>query len=393
MITRLLTNLLGRLPIGWLQLNHNRTRLLAAVGGVTFANVLIFMQLGFMNALFESSVFTHRMFDTDIVIMSSDYQSMREANPIPRSRMFQALSVSGVKSVTPIYIGTRQWTDSEGFDTTNFRIIGVNPTRDVFVDADLNKQVRNLRFADTGLVDRRTREFNASVESSLTAGQETPIEIDGRTIRLIGMFEQGASFDVDGSLIVSDQTFLGLFGNRRAGEPTMVLVKTEPSASVDAVVKQMNERLPEGDVRALSKEEFVAAEQNYQATQTPIGFVFGFGVAIGMVVGMVIVYQVLSTDVQDHLPEYATFKAIGYPPRFFLGLVFEEAISLAALGFIPGLVISLSLYHLAATKTGLPISMPWNRPLMVLAMTVVMCTVSGAIATRKLNSADPAELF
>ena len=56
-----------------------------------------------------------------------------------------------------------------------------------------------------------------------------------------------------------------------------------------------------------------------------------------MLVGLVIVYQVLSTDVADHLREYATFKAMGYPHRFFLGIVFEEALILGVIGFVPGL--------------------------------------------------------
>ena len=96
---------------------------------------------------------------------------------------------------------------------------------------------------------------------------------------------------------------------------------------------------------------------------------------------------------QDHLSEYATFKAIGYPPRFFFSVVLEEAMSLAALGFLPGLAICLVLYQLAAAKTGLPITMPWTRPLFVFFLTAAMCTISGVIATRRLNAADPAELF
>ncbi len=137
----------------------------------------------------------------------------------------------------------------------------------------------------------------------------------------------------------------------------------------------------------------IAAEQSYQSSQTPIGFVFGFGVVIGVIVGLVIVYQVLTTDVQDHLGEYATLKAMGYRHRFFLGIVFEEALILAALGFLPGLVISLGLYRLAAAATALPIAMALTRPPFVLALTMVMCTVSGAIATRRLWAADPADLF
>jgi putative ABC transport system permease protein len=93
------------------------------------------------------------------------------------------------------------------------------------------------------------------------------------------------------------------------------------------------------------------------------------------------------------MAEYATFKAIGYPPKFFMGIVFEESISLATLGFLPGMCISLVLYQLASSETGLPISMPLGRLLFVFVLTSVMCILSGAIATKRLNSADPAELF
>ncbi len=390
---RLLSWILGRLPIGWMQLMHNKTRLLAAVGGVTFANVLIFMQLGFLNALFETSVFSHRSFEADIVLVSSDFRSLREANPMPRARMYQALSVPGVRDATPVYLGTKMWTDRLTGDTTNFRVIGIDPGKTVFADKTLKAQSAILIEPDSALVDRRTRQFSKEIETTIESGERFEIEMTGRKISLAGLYSQGASFDVDGSLIVSEQTFFRLFPNRSAGTPTVVLITLDDPDAVKRIVDQINMRFPEHDAKALTKDGFIEAEQNYQATQTPIGFVFGFGVAIGLVVGLVIVYQVLATDVQDHMAEYATFKAIGYPPKFFLGVIFEEAISLAALGFLPGLCICLVLYRLAAAKTGLPITMPISRPILVFVATTVMCTLSGAIATRRLNAADPAELF
>ena len=128
-------------------------------------------------------------------------------------------------------------------------------------------------------------------------------------------------------------------------------------------------------------------------TERPIGVVFGFGVIIGIMVGIIIVYQVLSTDVADHLAEYATLKAIGYRDSYFLGIVFEEALILALLGFLPGVLISIALYGAASSATGLPIVMDMTRPLLVLAGTILMCMISGAIATRRLAAADPADLF
>jgi len=102
---------------------------------------------------------------------------------------------------------------------------------------------------------------------------------------------------------------------------------------------------------------------------------------------------VLSTDVADHLREYATFKAMGYGNTFFLGIVFEEAIVLAIFGFIPGLLVSMGLYAGLVSVTGLPVEMDVGRAVLVFLGTLTACTISGAIATRRLARADPADLF
>ena len=114
---------------------------------------------------------------------------------------------------------------------------------------------------------------------------------------------------------------------------------------------------------------------------------------MGFMVGVIIVYQVLSTDVNSHIKEYATFKAMGYNNLYLLGVVFEEAIILAVLGFIPGAIAPLGLYHLTRNATNLPLYMTVARALTVLTLTMIMCVISGAIATRKLQSADPADMF
>jgi putative ABC transport system permease protein len=114
---------------------------------------------------------------------------------------------------------------------------------------------------------------------------------------------------------------------------------------------------------------------------------------MGFVVGVIIVYQVLSTDVNAHLREYATFKAIGYRHDYLLTIVFEEALILAALGFFPGVAVSLGLYQLTRTATNLPMYMTIIRGIQVLLLTIIMCAISGAIATNKLQSADPADMF
>lgn len=391
-MTRVLTILLGRLPIGWLQLVHNRMRLLAAVAGVAFANILIFMQLGFLGALSESIRLPYQILNSDILMTSPDTNTLADAGTIPRRRMYEALAVESVATATPIYVGALTWDRHDG-GTSSLRVFGVDPDALPFKSDEIVRFADKLRLEDVALLDAKTRSLPRSILTQIGRGVPHRFEVAGRTLSIEGLFSVGAGFDADGYLIVSDQTFLRLFPKRSAGAPNYVSVRLHPSSSAPQVVSKLERALPGKDTTVRTLAATAAKDQSYQLTQRPVGVVFGFGVMIGVLVGIIVVYQVLSTDVADHLAEYATFKAIGYRQSYFLGIVFEEAMVLALLGFVPGLLITLGLYAAAAAATGLPIAMTGARPLLVLGGTILMCTISGAIATRRLAAAEPAELF
>jgi putative ABC transport system permease protein len=202
----------------------------------------------------------------------------------------------------------------------------------------------------------------------------------------------GASFATDGTLITSQENFLRFFPQQGAGQITLGLIKIKPGSDLNQVLSQIKAILPV-DTIASTKQEFVTFEQTYWEKNTPIGIVFTFGTVMAFVVGTVIVFQILSTDVNEHMGEYATFKAMGYRDRYLLLIVFEEAILLAMLGFVPGLGLALGQYALIQSAAALPISMTFSRLAFVFFLTIVMCSVSGMIATRKIQSADPADIF
>lgn len=159
------------------------------------------------------------------------------------------------------------------------------------------------------------------------------------------------------------------------------------------MVARLTNALPTGNLRIQTMTTSASNDLAYMATERPTGIIFGFGVFMGILVGLVIVYQVFSTDVADHLREYATFKAMGDGQPFFLGIVFEEAIILAVFGFIPGFLVSLGLYAGLVSFTGWPVEMDASRAILVFLGTLAACSISGAIATRRLIIADPADLF
>ncbi|MCO4844185.1 MAG: FtsX-like permease family protein [Yoonia sp.] len=388
----LLTLLFGRLPIGWLQLVHSKTRFAAAIAGVAFAALLVFMQLGIMGAMNQSTMAPYSFFKADIMISPQDSNMLSDGGNVARARLFQALSVSGVADGAALFIGRTDFTLEDG-STSSLQTFGIDTGKADFLSADIGNQIQGLQAENTALIDIDTNGVPPEVFAGLAAGHPFSFEVFGKTLAAVGTLKLGGSFFTDGTIFISDQTFLRIFPSRSSGAPNRILITVEDGISADVVAARLAAVLPAGSVKVQTIPETIAADRKYQNTVRPTGIIFGFGVLIGIIVGIVIVYQVLSTDVADHLSEYATFKAMGYSQSFFLGIVFEEALVLAVFGFIPGLIVSLGLYFGMSIATGLPIEMDLGRVVMVFFGTLAACAISGAIATRRLAGADPADLF
>ncbi len=382
----------NRTPLGWLQLKHDKFRLLTALSGIAFADILIFMQLGFMNALYSANTQYPRKINGDIIMTSVQATNFNKPYTFPRRRIYQAMDVPGVESAEPVYVGSLSWRNPQNKEKTSMMVLGFDPAKPIFNLPEVNSQLDKVKIPDTVLFDQASRGEYDQVINQIQQGKTVTTESDRTTITIVGLFSVGASFADDGALITSEQNFMRLFPRKQPGMVSIGVIKLEPGQDPEEIRTSLNNYLTD-DVQTYTYQEYVDAELTYIQNRTAIGFVFTLGTMMGFIVGIVIVYQVLSTDVNDHIAEYATFKAMGYKNSYLLVVVFEEAIILSLIGFVPSVAIAAGLYQLTAAATALPIVLPASRAVTVLAMTIVMCSISGAIATRKLQSADPADIF
>lgn len=379
-------------PLGWMQLRHRPLRLFVALAGIGFAVLLIMMQLGFRSALFESAVRFHEHFRYDIALFSPDSVFIVRPQPFSIRRLYQTLAFEEVEGITPVYIFPAVWKNPWTNERRSINAIGLNPEDDVLDAPGFSVALQDLTQQDTVIFDMASRpEFGPVADAVRDAGT-LKTEINDREMDVVGLFEMGTSFGIDGTIIMSDDNWLRLFPERLRNEIHLGLIRLTSSADPDAVRDRLKAYLPE-DVLVLTKADFVVRETDYWASATPIGYVFAFGAIMGFVVGAIIVYQILFSDVSEHLNEYATLRAIGYSTSFVSGIVIQQAIILALLGFIPGVLISNGLYSTAADATHLPIHMTLERVLTVLLMTLAMCSISALLAVRKLRRLDPAEVF
>lgn len=379
------------IPLSWLQISHSKIRLLIALAGIGFADILMFLQLGFRAALFESAITLHKRIEGDIFLMSSQSTALIGLDRFSQRRMYQALAVEGVESMSPIYINFALWKNPIDKNTRGIMVIGIDPSDQVLNLPNFEENKEILKLEDYVLFDKKSRSEFGPIAQLYAENKVVKTEVSEQQVTVGGLFELGASFGADGNIITSERNFLRIAGGEK-GLFEIGVLKVSDDANLDAVLAKVRQILPD-DVQVFSKEEFMDYEKSYWQNSTAIGFIFTLGTAIGLVVGIVIVYQILYTDVSDHLPEYATLKAMGYRDRYFLSLVFQEALILAILGFIPSAGIATVLYQLTLQATGLPIVMTVTRLGTVFVLTVVMCTFSGAIAVRRLEKADPADIF
>lgn len=380
------------IPLAWLQLRRERIRLLVALAGIGFAVILMFMQLGFRDALLESSVVMHRQLNTDVVLISPQSNALIAMDQISRRRLYQALGFPEVESISPLYLDFALWQNPDTRITRSIMVMGFPPQDKVFDIAAVQDNISQITLEDVVLFDRASREEFGPVAEWFEAGRIVTTEVGNRRVQVGGLFELGASFGADGNLITSDINFLRIFERRSPAGIDAGLIRLKPETDPELVVEAMRQALPD-DVLVLTKEGFMDFERNYWQSSTAIGFIFSLGAMMGFIVGTVIVYQILYTDVSDHLAEYATLKAMGYTNRYLLVVVFQEALILSVLGYIPGFALCLGLYDLTENATSLPISMTLARSSLIFGLTILMCCISGAIAVRKVQEADPADVF
>jgi putative ABC transport system permease protein len=381
-----------KIPLAWLQMTRDKTRLAVALAGIGFADILMFTQLGFRDALYYSNVQLHSSLKGEIVLINRQSNAVLAMKSFSQRRLYKALDLPAVQSVHPIYLDYTIWKNPETGRTRSILIYGINPEVNLFNLSGVQENLDKLKLPDTVLFDRSSRQEYGTIAANFDKGQNITAEVRRRKIKVVGLFTLGTSFGADGNLITSDINFLRIFTNRQRGLVDIGVIKLKPGVNVNAVVQDLRNYLPQ-DVNVLTKQEFIDFERHYWASSTAIGFIFSLGTIMGFIVGTVIVYQILYTEVSDHLSEYATLKAIGYTQKYLLMVILQEALLLACLGYLPGWLFTMLMYQKAKEATLLPIFMSFERAITVLILTIIMCFISGAIAVRKLRSADPADIF
>ena len=375
-----------RTLLSWHNTFHNWKRALAATAGITFAVLLIFMEVGFLDAARINAAQLYESMEFDAIIVSQGYVSAQRTLPVSAYRLLQAGNVPGVDATVPVLIETARWMNVAERRSRSCRVLGVDPTQSPFRDPALSAQLDGIQRPNTVLVDRlSSRKYGAWEPGARVFINDAPLTVTGE-------FAMGTGLISDGGVIVSRETFAEIAGRGADQGYDAGLVRIAADADPGPVIEAVRAALPD-DVLVLSRREIIEREQFFWVNLKPVGIMFRVGATVAFIIGAVILYQVLALEIGNRLNEFATLKAMGYAPEYLYRIGAEQALIYSLLGYLPAFVLALGLYALVFRLSRLPLFMDPGRAGMVLLLTLAMAAVAAALALRKLHQADPAELF
>ena len=235
-----------RIPLAWLLLTRQPMRLLVALAGIAFAGILMFMQLGFRDGLFDASVTIHRLLDADLV---------------------QAMADPAVVGITPVHWNLLLWRNPENRATRSILTLGFEPADPLFTDPSLARKAKLLQDRGRVLFDELSRPEFGPVAAWFRSGRTVESEISGQRVRVAGLVALGTSFGADGNLLTSHETYLRLLPNTPPGSIEVGLIRLTPGSAPAEVAARLKRRLP-ADVTVLTKDGFIAFEQDYWRSST-----------------------------------------------------------------------------------------------------------------------------
>jgi putative ABC transport system permease protein len=372
------------LTLAFRNLFHDRVRLAVTLIGILFSIVLVAVQLGLYLGARSMIIATIDRADGDLWIMAYGTKNFEEAQPIRARDRYVALSTPGVERAIPLVTAFTDWRKPTG-GSTLIVVVGADPENGGLAPWNMVEgDVSGLGVRDAVIVDK-----TYLAELGIKQVGDTA-QVGASRVRITGLTEGIRSFTVTPFVFTTLNRARQLI-DMPADNITYVLAKVTPGADIEKVRADLRSRLS-ADSEVLTRAEFRQRSLNHWLFATGAGVALLGGAALGLIVGTVIVAQTLYSSTKDHLPEFATLRALGSSSGYIIKVILAQAGLSALLGYALGVAIALTIVYLSE-HTALPIIMSPGLAALLLGLTVAMCSISALAAINKVMRIDPAMVF
>jgi putative ABC transport system permease protein len=358
----------------------DRGKLLTALVGVVFSVVLVNVQGGLFVGLIRKASLLVDNGRADIWIGHKKMHNVDFPRDIPRRWLDRVRAVPGVHQAEAYIVGHSVMTLPSG---------GFEPV--VVVGCDPATMLGNAwRIAD-GRADDILQPDGVIVDLCDADKIGDPRvgdlrEIGGRRARIVARSEGILGF------LVTPYVFTTLdraaaYADKPADQCSYLMVRLEDGESAAQICRRIAEALPDAEV--CTRDEYAQRSIDYWMKRTGLGISFGAATLLGLLVGLVIVAQTLYASVLDRLSEYAAMKAIGASDRQIITLLSSQAVTMAVVGSLIGLILVFAGQGLLSDPRA-PIVVPWWLSIGSFALVLSICLVAAAAPYLRIRRLDPA---
>jgi putative ABC transport system permease protein len=217
------------------------------------------------------------------------------------------------------------------------------------------------------------------------------IRIGGERYRVIGVMEakgQLLGFDLDDAVYIPAQRAMEMFDSESLAEIDVVY---SAGANSEALVKRIKQAL----IARHGSEDFTMVTQEQMldvlgSILDVLTLAVGALGAISLVVGGVGILTIMTIAVNERIAEIGLLRAIGAGQREILALFLGEAVALASIGGLVGLVIGAGgAWLIGATVPALPTHTPWSYALLSETLAASIGLLCGVLPARRAAKLDP----
>lgn len=362
---------------------HDRIRLLVTLTGIAFSVVLMAVQWGLFRGFATSTtgIIDHSQADFWITAKNTTY--LEQAMPFNERKYYQVLATPGVGQAIKYIVRWSYWKEANGHSEA-IAVVGCDP--DASLGGPYNVvagDAQQLKQPNAVIIDRMYAE-----KLGVHAIGDM-VEVNQYRAKVVG-FTNGIRAFTTSPYVFTTFKRAQDFTVIDPDQVIFVLVKAAPGADIKKLKAELQRRLPDNDVFETS--EFSASTRNYWMFTTGAGIAVLMAAALGLVVGIAVVAQTIYATTMDHIREYGTLKAMGAPNSYVLGVIMQQAVIAAAMGYAIGMAVSIFVVH-GAAKGGANILLSWQTACGLFVMTVLMCVIAAVVSVKKILSLDPAMVF
>lgn len=397
-------------------------RFLVAQAGIMFAVSLVTIQTGIFNGFTRSTTQIIEHSPADIWVTSESRVHLELSLPIPASNVSDAQKVAGVASAEALMLKGAIWRNSLQ-EIVLVRIIGFDPNGRLFAPKNVTQgNISALAQPYTVMVDAT----NLTTLNVHKVGELE--EIATLPARVVGL-TQGNRSIISNPFIFTSLENANAYANSgqnatlscklQAGSSdirctnvytqpdpdttpapkplaasdliTHVLIQAQPGEDLQVLKQRIETTLP--NTQAFTQAELIRHNQKFWQQRTGIGFILGLSTVVGVIVGVVVVGQILYSSVTDHLKEFGTLKAMGASDWTIYGVIVEQSLWMAILGYVPSMILCYGVGAWTMATQGIMILITPVSAIAIFGITVLMCVGSAAFAIQKVTRVDPAIVF